>query len=100
MAVSYYSVAHSHTFGGCKGKLTVSGHSLQYQTDDGKDAFSKTYAELKQLKIDKNGQFEMVFSDRKREFKPEAKAEGQKLTDQIVTRIKHLQELRQRLGQR
>jgi tetratricopeptide (TPR) repeat protein len=100
MSVSYYSVAHSHAFGGCKGKLAVSGHSLQYQTDDGKDAFSKSYAELKQLKVDKNGQFEMVFSDRKREFRPEGKAEEQKLTEQIVARIKHFLELRQRLGQR
>ena len=99
MAVSHYSVTHSHTFGGCKGKLTVSGHSLQYQTDDAKDSFIKSYAELKQLKADKNGQFEMVFSDRKREFKPEGKAEEQKLADEIVARIKHFQELRQRLSQ-
>jgi tetratricopeptide (TPR) repeat protein len=99
MAVSHYSVTHSHTFGGCKGKLTVSGHSLQYQTDDAKDSFIKSYPELKQLKADKNGQFEMVFSDRKREFKPEGKAEEQKLADEIVAQIKHFQELRQRLSQ-
>ena len=99
MAVSHYSVTHSHTFGGCKGKLTVSGHSLEYQTDDAKDSFIKSYAELKQLKADKNGQFEMVFSDRKREFKPEGKGEEQKLADEIVARIKHFQELRQRLSQ-
>jgi tetratricopeptide (TPR) repeat protein len=99
ISISHYSVTHSHAFGECKGKLTVSGHSLQYQPDDAKDAFSKSYAELKQLKADKNGQFEMVFSDRKREFKPERKAEGQKLADEIFARIKHLQELRRRLGQ-
>jgi hypothetical protein len=92
-------VTHSHAFGGCKGKLMVSGHSLQYQPDDAKDAFSKSYAELKQLKAEKNGQFEMVFSDRKREFKPEGKAEEQKLANEIVARIKHFQELRQRLSQ-
>ena len=99
ISISQYSVTHSHAFGGCKGKLTVSGHFLQYQPDDAKDAFSKSYAELKQLKAEKNGQFEMVFSDRKREFKPEGKAEGQKLADEIIARIKHLQELRRRLGQ-
>ena len=99
MAVSHYSVMHSHTFGGCKGKLTVNGHALQYQTDEGKDSFIKSYAELKQLKADRNGQFEMVFSDRKREFKPEGKAEEQKLADEIVARIKSVQALRQRLGQ-
>jgi hypothetical protein len=37
----------------------------------------------------------MVFSDRKREFKPEGKAKDQKLADEIVARIKHFQELRQ-----
>lgn len=99
ISISHYSVTHSHAFGGCKGKLTLSGHSLQYQTEDAKDAFSKSYVELKQLKADKNGQFEMVFSDRKREFKPEGKAEEQKLADEIIARIKHLQALRKRLGQ-
>jgi len=99
MAVSHYSVAHSHTFGGCKGKLTVSGLSLQYQTDDAKDSFIKSYLELKQLKADKNGQFEIVFSDRKREFKPEGKAEELRMADEIVGRIRHFQELRQRLSQ-
>ena len=100
MSVSYYSVTHSHAFGGCKGKLAVSGLSLQYQTADAKDAFSKSWAELKQVKVDRNGQFEMVFPDRKREFRPEGKAEEQKLTDEIVERIKHFLELRRRLGQR
>lgn len=100
MSSSHYGVTHSHAFGGCKGKLTVSGHSLQYQTDETKDAFSKSYGELKQLKVDKNGQFEMVFSDRKREFKSEVKAEGRNLVDEIAARIKHVQELRQRLSQR
>jgi hypothetical protein len=97
---SHYGVIHSHAFGGCKGRLTVSGHSLQYEADDARDAFSKSYAELKQLKVDKNGQFELVFADRKREFKPEGKAAGQDLAGEIVNRIKHFQALRQRLGQR
>lgn len=100
MSSSHYDVMHSHAFGGCKGKLTVSGHSLQYQTDETKDAFSKSYRELKQVKVDKNGQFEMVFSDRKREFRSERKAEGQNLADEIAARVKHVQELRQRLSQR